>query len=128
MEVIKGSNLKLLLKKKGITQKFLSESLGIHMTTISRYFTDDVAMPATFVLRVAVLADFQIEDLVKYHKSEKLILVANETQAEYKTEVKKDVDSIKVDDLGKVIRDIQTSIVEMKKEIKRLKQNELHGV
>ena len=65
MDVIKGSDLKLLLKKKGITSNYLSDTLGIHKTSISRYFTDDIAMPATFILKVAKLAGLQMSDLVK---------------------------------------------------------------
>ena len=124
MEVIKGSDLKLLLKKKGITQKFLSESLGIHMTTISRYFTNDIMMPATFILRVAVLADLKIENLVKYKDTEKLILFANESQAEYKVTSKKEIDSINVDDLSIIIRGIQNKIQDIQKDLKVLKEKE----
>lgn len=65
MDVIKGSDLKLLLKRKGITSNYISDTLGIHKTSISRYFTDDIAMPATFMLKVAKLAGLEMSDLIK---------------------------------------------------------------
>jgi len=56
MDVIKGSDLKLLLKRRGISSTYLSEMLSIHKSQISRYFTDDITMPASFLLKVAKLA------------------------------------------------------------------------
>lgn len=61
---IKGSELKIILKKKRITQNMLSDFFGIHRTTISRYFTDDIQMPASFILKVAVYAKLDIKDLI----------------------------------------------------------------
>jgi len=65
MDVIKGSDLKLLLKRRGISSTYLSESLSIHKSQISRYFTDDIAMPATFIIKVAKVARLEISDLIK---------------------------------------------------------------
>lgn len=65
MEVIKGSDLKLLLKRRGITSTYLSEMLSIHKSQISRYFTDDITMPASFLLKVAKLAGLDMSDLIK---------------------------------------------------------------
>lgn len=62
---IKGSELKLLLKRKGITSLMVSDNLNINRTQLSRYFTDDVAMPANFILRVAAYANLSIDDLIK---------------------------------------------------------------
>ena len=65
MDVIKGSDLKLLLKRRGITSTYLSEMLSIHKSQISRYFTDDITMPASFLLKVAKLANLEMSDLIK---------------------------------------------------------------
>lgn len=65
MEVIKGSDLKLLLKKKGISQKDLIDSLGFNQTVISRYYNDKNEMPASFLLKVAKLAGLDMSDLIK---------------------------------------------------------------
>ena len=70
MDVIKGSDLKLLLKRKGITSTYLSEKLSIHKSQISRYFTDDIAMPANFIVKVAKLASLEISDLIKMDKDD----------------------------------------------------------
>lgn len=65
MDVIKGSDLKLLLKKKGISQKDLIDSLGFNQTVISRYYNDKNEMPASFLLKVAKLAGLEMSDLLK---------------------------------------------------------------
>ena len=65
MDVIKGSDLKLLLKKKGISQKDVVDTLGFTQTMVSRYYNDKNEMPASFILKVAKLARLQMSDLVK---------------------------------------------------------------
>lgn len=62
MDVIKGSDLKLLLKKKGISQKDLIDSLGFNQTVISRYYNDKNEMPASFLLKVAKMAGLKMSD------------------------------------------------------------------
>ena len=125
MEVIKGSDLKLLLKRKGITQSKLSEDLGIDRTQMSRYFTDDVIPTYPFILKVAALAGLSIQDLVKFDKKE--VKAFNEPQVEYiRTEIAEK--SIALDDLGKIIRDMQTKITELQKEVKELKKREIMTV
>ena len=64
IELIKGSKLKILLKRKGILSKHITEAFGLNRTTVSRYFTDDMAMPATFIVKVAFYAKLNIEDLI----------------------------------------------------------------
>jgi len=122
MEVIKGSDLKLLLKRKGITQVFLEKELEVQQSLISRYLTDDVVPPYHFVLKVAALAGLSIEDLVKYDKKE--VKAFHEPQAEYFRTEKTDK-AIPIDDLGKIIREMQTKITELQKEVKELKKREI---
>lgn len=122
MEVIKGSDLKLLLKRKGITQNKLSEDLGIDRTQISRYFTDDVIPTYPFIIKVAALAGLSIDDLVKYGKKE--VTAFHEPQAEY-VRTEKPEKQIPLDDLGKVIREMQTKISELQKEVRELKKREI---
>lgn len=64
IDLIKGSKLKILLKKKGILSKHITEAFGLNRTTVSRYFTDDIAMPATFIVKVAFYAKLNIHDLI----------------------------------------------------------------
>jgi len=46
IQVIKGSELKLLLKRKKIFQADLVRDLGYNQTTVSRYFTGDLLIPS----------------------------------------------------------------------------------
>jgi transcriptional regulator with XRE-family HTH domain len=64
IDLIKGSKLKILLKRKGILSKHITEAFGLNRTTVSRYFTDDMAMPATFIVKVAFYAKLDINDLI----------------------------------------------------------------
>jgi transcriptional regulator with XRE-family HTH domain len=52
------------LKRKKITSAEICNKLGYNKTTVSRYFTDDMAMPATFIVKVAFYAKLNIEDLI----------------------------------------------------------------
>ena len=95
IELIKGSKLKILLKRKGILSKHITEAFGLNRTTVSRYFTDDMAMPATFIVKVAFFAKLNIHDLITGDPndvedfiidadwSESLPELAAEPQAEY---------------------------------------------
>jgi transcriptional regulator with XRE-family HTH domain len=120
MEVIKGSDLKLLLKRKGLTQEFISESLGINRSQISRYFTDDVVPTYPFVIKVAALAGLSIDDLIKHDKKE--VKAFNEPQAAYHRTEKPEV--ITIDNLGTIIREMQNKIQDLQKDLKVLKEKE----
>jgi transcriptional regulator with XRE-family HTH domain len=126
MEVIKGSDLKLLLKRKGITQELLSEKTGVVRSSISRYFTDEVTMPYHFLLKVAALSGLQIKDLIKYSDQE-VIIKAKEPPAEYNV-IKKDYDDMTLDDLGTIIRNMQEKIAELQKQVGQLQKNHLKAV
>lgn len=121
MEVIKGSDLKLLLKRKGITQDILSKKLGVDRSQISRYFTDDVVPTYPFILKVAVISGLEIKDLVKYDNDE-VIIKTKEPPAEYQLKYRVD-EEISVDDLGQVIRNMQEKIAELQKQVRQLQKN-----
>lgn len=123
MDVIKGSDLKLLLKKKGISSAYLSESLSIHKSQISRYFTDDVAMPAIFILKVAKLADLEISDLIKEDGIS--TKVASEPMAVYERTVKKEPKAVTHDievsingmSITKYIRMVEQRLADMERSV-----------
>lgn len=73
LKLIKGSYLKILLKRKKISQKELCDEFGFNRTTVSRYFSDDMAMPANFIIKVAAYSGLSISDLTEGNdiKSEK---------------------------------------------------------
>jgi len=61
---ISGSALRLKLKRKGISSVDICRDLGYNKTTVSRYFTNDTAMPATFIIKVAAYAKLSLHDLI----------------------------------------------------------------
>jgi transcriptional regulator with XRE-family HTH domain len=92
IELIKGSDLRLKLKRRGILSVDLCRAFGYNKTTVSRYFTDDMQMSATFVIRVAAYAGLQIKDLIEgqvdepvlyRHPDNDVTSIAAEPQAEY---------------------------------------------
>jgi transcriptional regulator with XRE-family HTH domain len=64
-DIISGKSLKLLLKKKGISQQDIIKEFGMHQGTASRYFTERDKMPADFLLKVAAYAGLQLKDLIE---------------------------------------------------------------
>lgn len=73
--LIKGSDLKIILKKKKLKIQDLAERYGLVRTTISRYLNDQMAMPATFIVQVAEFANMSIEDfMVNDDKSTSIVL------------------------------------------------------
>lgn len=65
IELIKGSNLKIKLKRKGILSKDIQAAFNLNQTTVSRYFTNDMAMPATFIIKVMKYANFTVDDMIE---------------------------------------------------------------
>lgn len=65
INLISGKKLKLLLKRRRISSIEISNVLNISQSQVSRYLTDEVSMPATFVIRVAAYAKLKIEDLTE---------------------------------------------------------------
>lgn len=68
IQIISGSKLKIMLKRKRILQKDICENLNMNQATVSRYFTNDMSMPATFILRVAKFANFSIDELIETYE------------------------------------------------------------
>lgn len=54
IDIISGKELQTLIRKKRIRNKDIQDALGIHHTTISRYFNDYVTMPASFLLKTTI--------------------------------------------------------------------------
>lgn len=65
INLIKGSDLKIKLKKMGISSVDLCRAFGYNKTTVSRYFTDDMQMPASFIVKVAKYANLKVSDLIE---------------------------------------------------------------
>lgn len=65
VELIKGSQLKILLKRKGIKLKDIVEKFDMNRIMVSRYLNDNAAMPASFVLKVALYANLNLNDLLE---------------------------------------------------------------
>jgi len=121
MEVIKGSDLKLLLKKKGITQVYLEKELDVPQSLISRYLSDDVVPTYPFIIKLAALAGLSIDDLVVKGKADVKIM-ASEPQASYQRTEKPE--TITIDNLGIIIREMQNKIQDLQKDLKVLKEKE----
>ena len=141
IELIKGSDLKLKLKKKKISQQDICKEFGYNANTVSRYLSGEIQMPASFILNVAVYAGFNISDLIE---GEPYIIdidhteVAAEPQEEYKSlppapppEVVAAPPLIHIDtaslestltDMQSTIRTLQTAISDLSTELDSLKK------
>ena len=65
IELIPGSDLKLKLKKKGILQQDLVREFGYDENTVSRYLSNRIKMPATFIIKVMKYANFTVDDMIE---------------------------------------------------------------
>jgi transcriptional regulator with XRE-family HTH domain len=91
IELIKGSDLKLKLKKKGILQQDIVKKFGYNANTVSRYLseTNPMQMPASFVINVAIMAKLNLSDLIQGYNDPYIITdmrdkeVAAEPQVPY---------------------------------------------
>jgi hypothetical protein len=63
--IIAGKELRLKLKRKGISSVDIVRDLGYNKSQVSLYFTDNRAMPAHFIVSVASYAKLDISDLVE---------------------------------------------------------------
>lgn len=64
IDCISGSELRNLVRSRGIRNRDLEEALVMPQTVISRYLNDHVAMPASFIVKVAAICGFTISDLI----------------------------------------------------------------
>jgi transcriptional regulator with XRE-family HTH domain len=132
IELIKGSQLKILLKRKGIMSKDITETFNLNKTTVSRYFTDDMQMPASFIIKVAAYAGLSLEDLIEgdiYQIIDMSDDVAAEPQVPYiAAPTQKELpppDDIPTSDLVKVDVDVSKLtdiIVDLRKQIDNVEQ------
>lgn len=79
LKTISGKELKLILKRKRILQSHLVEEFGMNKSTLSRYFSDSMQMPAAFILKVAHYAKLELKDLVKEEKRPILYAIGEES-------------------------------------------------
>ena len=63
--LIKGSELKIKLKKKKVKLEEFANHYGLVRTTISRYLNDHMAMPASFIIQVADYTGMEIKDFMR---------------------------------------------------------------
>lgn len=137
MEVINGSDLALLLKKKGIKQKTICEKLNIDQSLVSKYYNDVFTMPAPFLLKVAALAGLEMNDLVKLEKQKPDTI--KEPEAIYKKKEKEDLINIEMlingtsvsDYLSKIeqrLADMERTIQDMEKKSIKVNEPELEHV
>lgn len=64
IDLISGSQLKVLLKRRGIKINDLVEAFDFNRITISRYFNDRNPIPAEFIIKVAKFAHLTLDDLI----------------------------------------------------------------
>jgi transcriptional regulator with XRE-family HTH domain len=62
--LISGSELKIKLKQKGIKIQDIIDKYDLNRASVSRYLNDRMAMPATFIIQCAEMADMSIEDFM----------------------------------------------------------------
>lgn len=65
IELISGSQLKILLKRRSIKISELVDAFDFNRITISRYFNDHVPMPADFIIKVAKFAGLSLDQLLE---------------------------------------------------------------
>lgn len=134
IELIKGSKLKILLKRKGILSKDITAAFNLNKTTVSRYFTDDMQMPATFIIKVAVYAGLNISDLIEgapYILDVDYTEVAAEPQVAYITAPTQELppppppldDDIKPDLVKIDVSGLSSTIDQLRKQLENLEQN-----
>jgi transcriptional regulator with XRE-family HTH domain len=65
IELIKGSVLKIKLKRKGIKIDDLLEAFNFNRVMVSKYVNNKAAMPATFIIKVMKYANFTVDDMIE---------------------------------------------------------------
>jgi len=64
IDIIKGSDLKILLKRKGVKINDLSDTFGLSRITVSKYLNDKSTIPASFIIKVIAYAGLKLEDMI----------------------------------------------------------------
>jgi len=86
MRSILGSELKILLKRKGIMQSDIVRQFNVDQPLMSRYMTDKTKMPYDLFITIAYKFGLQITDLVvddfkKYPDIEESVMTLQEPTA-----------------------------------------------
>lgn len=63
-----NTELKSVLKSRGITLKDIAKEFDVHYSTVTRYFNGELKMTADFLYNVAKYADI---DLYEFYKRKK---------------------------------------------------------
>lgn len=131
--LLKGSELKIKLKKRKIKIDDLVSHYDLSRQTVSRYLNDHMAMPATFIIQVAEFAHMDIQDFISgsmkesevmtpkltpikiYPSPEVVETIAAEAPVEYKTEKERMVVDFtlieeRISTIEKEIEDLKTHI------------------
>lgn len=134
-KLLKGSELKIKLKRRKIKIDDLVAHYGLSRQTVSRYLNDHMAMPATFIIQVAEFANMSIYDFTtgyikesevmtpkihapdKYTTHEEIETIASEELEEYKTpDARMIVDFTSIEER---LVSIEKEIEDIKKQIKK---------
>ncbi|HMR88770.1 MAG TPA: helix-turn-helix transcriptional regulator [Saprospiraceae bacterium] len=121
MNVINGSELALILKKKGIKQKTICEKLDIDQTLVSKYYNNVHTMPGDFIIKVAKLAGLEISDLIK--SDDLPVNIVNEPSEIYEKSDKAHQSASKVDllvdglSISEYIKKIEQRLAEMERSV-----------
>lgn len=62
------NNLRDILEAKGLTNKWIANEMGVSEMTVSRWSTNKVQPPMAQFLRLSILLDVELKDLVKADK------------------------------------------------------------
>ena len=134
-KLLKGSELKIKLKRRRIKIDDLVAHYGLSRQTVSRYLNDHMAMPATFIIQVAEFANMSIQDFISgsmkesevithkltpiktYPSPEVVETIAAEAPVEYKTEKERII--VDFTNIEERISTIEKEIEDIKIQIKK---------
>lgn len=140
IDLISGSQLKILLKRRGIKINDLVEVFDFNRITISRYFNDRNPIPADFIVKVAAYANLSLNDLIEGGFPEAQVIditppppaitAAAEPAPVYESKKAPDpvpaapspLVSIDVSALDIIIHELRTKLTVMELELSRIKQ------
>jgi transcriptional regulator with XRE-family HTH domain len=139
VNLISGKQLKLLLKRRRISSIELCRVLNMSQAQVSRYFTNEVAMPATFIVKVAAYANLSLNDLTEGSIAEAQVIditppapqvtIAAEPAPTYESKrppdpapVPSPLVQIDVSALDIIIHELRTKLTVMEHELGKIKQ------
>jgi transcriptional regulator with XRE-family HTH domain len=133
--LIKGSELKVKLKRRKIKIDDIVAKYNLNRATVSRYLNDHIAMPATFIIQVAEFAGLEIDDFmegkavkqeiikeekpapVEYKFQETAPLIAAEPEVRYETSKKRERIVIDLTDWEERLEAVEFKLHELEKEL-----------